>query len=565
MAAAVRQPGIAARVMEMKAYLAELREHHAAGRELPAGRSHDARFMDLLVAMENDRDPSLRLSAQSIDYKGLSQGGAAAMQAVAGLARAAIAGMEHGRWHAVVSIDGHEVAVGAMHDAKHPGRMSLVAVDSVGGHLSAEEWKQVALILSDYMNRSLVKHGKRPEAKVWMTCLNTSVQKTNESGAIFALAAVRLMPKDKDVLALHARQLRGQAKLPHAAGGARVIKDNAMLGARFFKHMTSRQGMQDLLEKRPELENVVVSWKGRTLRQHQAEHLSWHEPPFGLPYEYSSSYEKRRLRMYERAIARLEVATWTQQAAAQLEGMKEYLHELRRAETGMVQPPAPRDAEFLTLLVGVANTLDPQLRLRAHSLDPARLAAGDMSVTDDLWQSFSEGVRSGAGWHATLDIGGHHAALSARHAPDDSSIVSLVVLDGAGSPLHLDDWEVLAELLCQRLHAEQAETDTDTDDDERFGKVWLTRLDVSAALPEASSALLALTAATELKDDEGVGDIHDGALAQAREYEDFSMAWEREPGDLVDDEAAVPEAELQQQRIELYQRAIGYYERSLVS
>jgi len=288
-------------------------------------------------------------------------------------------------------------------------------------------------------------------------------------------------------------------------------------------------------------------------------------PPFGASYDYSGSYETRRLRMYERLIDRLETTAASLQLAGQLGEMKGYVHELQRAAKGKAALPASRDAEFLGLLVGVENTLDPQLRLRAHSLDVAKLAACDRAATDDLWHSLSEGVRTGTDWQATLDLGGHHAALSARHDPADTSVMSLVVVDGADSPLSLEDWETLAELLCQRLHAEQAETD-----DDRVGKVWLMRLNTAAMPPGADGALFALTAAKELKEAPIIGGIHAEALEQAHEHEDFAMAWEREAGESSDVHDApsggsnlLAHPDVQQERIGMYQRAIGYYERSL--
>jgi hypothetical protein len=565
LASAARQPGISARVAEMKTYLADLRAHHAAERELPGIRSHDAKFLDLLVAAEGDRDPSLKLSAQSIDYKGLRQGGAAAMKAVDGLARAAISDMQQGSWHAVVSVDGHQVALSAQHDAQHAGRLSLVVVDSVGESLSAQEWNQVAMLMREHMNRALTAQGKPADAQVWLSSLNTSVQKTNEGSAIFALAAVREMPKDGDVQGVHAEQLRRQAAEPQHPAGARLRNDNAQLGARFFKHMTLEANMKVLLEKRPELADAPVNKKGQTLPEYQAAHLSRHVSRIGTSHQTSGSYEKRRLRMYERLVDRLETTVASQQLAGQIGDMKAYVHELKRAAKGKTTLPVSREADFLKLLVGVENTLDPQLRLRAHSLDVAKVVAGDQAATDDLWHSLAEGVRTGADWHATLDIAGHHAALSAKHDPADTSIMSLVVIDGAGSPMDLEDWETLAALLCRRLHREQAETD-----DDRMGKVWLMRLNTAAIPPGPDGALFALTAATEMKGAPSIGETHAQALAQANESQDFDMAWERDAGELsdVDDGPTdgghlLADPGVQQERIDLYQRAIGYYERSV--
>jgi hypothetical protein len=269
--------------------------------------------------------------------------------------------------------------------------------------------------------------------------------------------------------------------------------------------------------------------------------------------------------MYERLVDRLETTVASQQLAGQIGDMKAYVNELKRAAKGKTTLPVSREAGFLKLLVGVENTLDPQLRLRAHSLDVAKVVAGDQAATDDLWHSLAEGVRTGADWHATLDIAGYHAALSAKHDPADTSIMSLVVIDGAGSPMDLEHWETLTALLCRRLHREQAETD-----DDRMGKVWLMRLNTAAIPPGSDGALFALTAATEMKGAPSIGETHAQALAQANESQDFDMAWERDAGELSDVDGGptdgghlLADPGVQQERIDLYKRAIGYYERSV--
>lgn len=559
----VRHPDIAGRLNDMKAYLAELQSAHATGREL--SQSRDAQFLDLLAAVENARDPSLRLSAHAVNHAALGKGKVVAMKAVAGLARTAIEGMGQGSWHAVLSVDDHEVALAAKHDPQHPARLSLIAVDSVSSHLLSGQWGQIALLVGEHMNRALAEEGKPADAQVWVNCLNTSTQKTGEGGAIFALGAVRQMPRDADVQQLHEKVLAQQAGYD-APAAARVVADNSLLGARFFKHMTLSVGLDDLLKRRPELEEVPVNKKGQTLRTHQAEHLLKHRPLWGLPHVYSDSYEQKRLKVYERAIQSIETAAAPQLVAKQLQGMEEYVYELRRAFKGKASLPASRDAEFIGLLVGVENTLDPQLRLSAHRVDPGKLAAREPAAIDDLWRSVAEGVRSGAGWHATVDFGGHHAALSARHDPANAALVSLVMVDGAGSPLSPEDLKGLAQLLSRRLQIQLHDAG-----DSRQGKVWLTHLDVSARQPDsANSALFALLVAKDLKGEAIVGDVHADALAQARSRDEPAIVRGRAAGDLIDPDYGVdgqgnPQTDPQalREQIEMYRSAIGHYERSL--
>lgn len=559
-----RHAGIAHRLQEMKGYLAELQLAHAAGRELP--RSRDTQFLDLLVAMENARNASLRLSAQAIDHAALDRGPAAAMKAVAGLARAAIAGMDQGSWHAVLSVDGHEVAVAAEHDEKHPARLSLVVVDSASSNLSSGQWGQIALLVQQHMNRALSREGKPADAQVWVNCLNTSTEMTATCGGstILSLAAAREMPHDPDIQQLHKETL-GQAAENPAHAAARLSTDNHLLGARFFKHMTGPQALQDLLKSRPELEDAPVNKKGTTLREHQAEHVVSHRPPFGVSYTYSDSYERKRLRMYGRAIAHMAPVAM----AEQLQGMEAYVHELRRAAKGKAPPPAARDAEFMGLLIDVENTLDPQLRLSAHRVDPVQLAALDPAAINDLWQSVATGVRSGADWHATLDLGGHHAALSARHDPDNRANVSLVVVDGNGSPLLREGaGEALTKLLGDRLQAMLRGTEHAGQ-----GKVRLTHFDVSARQPDINDALFAVLSAKSLKDFRDIGEAHAEALKAASSSVESTAVDRRDGAHLIDpdygasdqDESIEPEdlkAELDQEQIEMYQRAIGYFENS---
>ncbi|KQW01218.1 YopJ family acetyltransferase [Rhizobacter sp. Root1221] len=556
--------GIAHRLQEMKGYLAELRLMHAAGRELP--RSRDTQFLDLLVVMENARNASLRLSAQAIDHEALDKGDAAAMKAVAGLARAAIEGMGQGSWHAVLSVDGHEVAVAAEHDEKHPARLSLIVVDSASSLLSSGQWRQIARLVGQHMNRALADEGKPTDAQVWVSCLSTSTEVTATCGGstIFSLAAAREMPHDPDIQKLH-KDVLGQAAEDSVSATARLTADNHLLGARFFKHMTHPGALQDLLKRRPELEDAPVNKKGTTLRQHQAEHVVSHRPPFGVSYAYSDSFERKRLRMYERAIAHLEPVVM----AEQLQGMEAYVHELGRAAKGEAPQPTPRDAEFMGLLIDVENTLDPQLRLSAHRVDPVQLAALDPAAINDLWQSVATGVRSGADWHATLDLGGHHAALSARHDPDNHAHVSLVVVDGTGSPLLREGGgEGLTKLLGDRLQAMLRGTGHAGQ-----GKVRLTHFDVSARQPDIDNALFAVLSAKNLKDFRDIGEAHAEALKAASSSDEPTAVDRRDGAHLIDpdygvsdqDEPIEPEdlkAELDQEQIEMYQRAISHFEHS---
>lgn len=206
--------------------------------------------------------------------------------------------------------------------------------------------------------------------------------------------------------------------------------------------------MKTLLNDRLDLATQPVGKRSpQTLAEYQAARLRVHMPaPFGIRHAYSSSYEDKRLKLYERAIAHLD-------ASVRLDGMAGYLHALRRASTSEAAPPPPRDAQLLDLMIDAEGMADPQLRLSAHRVDTAKLAALDASAIDSLKPVLAEGVKSGADWHATLDLGGQHVAVAARHDAERPTHVSLAVVDGAGSTLSRQDWGNLARTIGMRLDA----------------------------------------------------------------------------------------------------------------
>ena len=274
--------------------------------------------------------------------------------------------------------------------------------------------------------------------------------------------------------------------------------------------------------------------------------------------------------MYERAIGHVETAAAPQLLSARLNNMATYLGDLRRAQRRGTNLPAPQDAEFIDLLVGSENMRDDHLRLRAHKVDIGQLEAGHTDAVSDLWTSLAEGVRSGADWHATLDLNGHFAALSAHHDPHNAAHVSLAVLDGAGLPISLRGWQTLAAQLGNRLRQMLPEQDP-----AGSVKVWLTHLDVSARQPAENSALFALRAVKEMKSDRGIAEIHRNAIAEAHSLPEDIVATARNGADLLDPAYGMPpdadsydpseEAALLAEQIEMYSLALSHLERSLAS
>ncbi|MBW8829009.1 MAG: hypothetical protein JF606_06180 [Burkholderiales bacterium] len=341
-AAAVQHPDIAARMQEMKGYLAELRLTHAHRRELL--RCRDAEFLDLLVAMENDRDPSLRLSAHIVDTAVLGDDWNATLKATTGLARAAKEGMDHGAWHAVVSIDGHEVALSARHDAENPSRISLVVVDSLKKNFETRVWKHIAGALCHHLKNALGMEDKPADAKVWVSCVNTSTQITGDGGAIFALYAVREMPSDADVAKLH-DEMRSEQAAHRAPAAARVFDGNHLLGARFFKLMAQKLSMDELLEKRPKLEDVPVNQKGDTLRTYQNANLVSQHPRHGPAFEHNDAYERKRLGAYERLIEHVEIAAGPKLSPARGDAFETASNALPPVQEGTPESSQPSELQ----------------------------------------------------------------------------------------------------------------------------------------------------------------------------------------------------------------------------
>jgi hypothetical protein len=547
------------RLAAMKAHLAHLQAQRAAGAELPA--SGDGKFLDLLVAAANARDPSLRITLQSVDVAALRGDAAAAAEAVSGLAGSLANGVRHGSWHAVLAIDGHHVAVAAVHDPRHPSRVSVAVLDSLGSELTKAEWLALADGLRIHANHALAQAGKAPNAQVWLNCLSPSLLQTSTgSGSdVFALAALRKMPGDAGLILLHRRVLNGQRRTGESVA-VRVSDGRDVIGARLFKLMTRPASMEALLDVRPELRQATVNRKGQTLDAYQAAHEARRKPPFGIGSSYNVAFEEKRLRMVERAIAHLAATL-----APGLDDMKAHLADLRRAAAGEAGPPAALDEHFLRMLIDSENARDPSLRLAAHRLDAGRLAAGDPAAAEPLSQAIADGMRSGEDWQATLDIAGHHVALSARHDPAHPGHVSLVVMEDAGSPMSRNDWKTLVAQLVDRLPPQPASAGA-----AGSAKLWVTHLDLSARQPTANSALFALMAAKDMAGDTGIAAVHAEALAQAAGHPAPGALRGRPADEFVDPgygeagaEDPMAHVDIAAQQVEMYQDAVHHHEQAL--
>jgi len=569
---------IVRRLAEMKGYLMDLQAAYAKKIDLPKCR--DEEFLDLLVAAENARDPALRLSVHAVDHDRLRRGDDPS--AVGDLARRLVSGMHlPQQWHAIVSMDEHTVALSVRHDPESPEHVSLIVVDSSGGS-SSRDWTIVASSLVDHLNEATYaadnrgKDRKPRTPKVYINCLNTSIQRATDGSAIFAIAIAREMHGDGDIGRLHQEALAGIASLPKEFA-VRATDGDALLGARFFKHMTLEASMRRVLTARPTLEKEPVNKKAQTLRERQATYL--HTPPllYGFPYQYSDSYKKKRLKIYEQAIRFIESVAAPEPHAARpqdrklaerVEAMSDYLHELIRARKGKCARPTPRDAEFLDLLAEAESEADPQLRLSTHKVDSTKLAERDGNAIASLSSVLAEGVRSGNDWRATLDFEGRHIALAAHHDKESTAHVSIAIFDGIGVPLQDEPMQNLSIVLGEHLQnilRNVGNTQT--------AKVRLTRVSValagSAVEPAANSALLALLASINMKNHPHIEKLHEEALTEVRSSLGPITIRDRDGSVLLDsDDRAksdssiadtLPGDELLFDQIEMYRAATGHF------
>jgi hypothetical protein len=545
------------RLADLKQNLTALRTLQTHGKE-PAPKAVDGQFLDLLIATENARHPSLNLSQQSIDIAAVRSGPAEALKAVSGLADALVKGIKHGQdWRAVLKIDDHHVAVEARHNPKHPTGVSLVVVDSLGSDIKNTEWLQIAQALREHANRALHSAGQAANAQVWINTLNTAMLRTaSASGSdVFALATARKMPADGSLVALHKRVLTAQ-RSTESPTAVRVIDNHSVGDARLFKLTTSPQVMDELLNARPALQQAPVNKKGQTLADYQAAHLATRAPGFGLSHSYNTAYEDKRLHLYERTIAHIE-----SKLAPQLDAMKAHLQDLQRTALGEGSRPAARDGQFMAMLMDAENAQNPSLRLSAHRLDAEQLRTGNPAATDSLWRAITDGMRTGQDWHATLEVQGHHVALAARHDTANPAHLSLVVMADAGAPFKAEDWKAVVGQLLPRMQA-QAANSTDGAD----GKVWMTVLNLSSTQPAHDSAVFALMGAKGMAGDAEIAHIHAEALTQARNVA-APAALRGRPGDaLLDPDLTAHHGnlldtpDLMATQIEMYEQAVGHHE-----
>lgn len=211
--------------------------------------------------------------------------------------------------------------------------------------------------------------------------------------------------------------------------------------------------------------------------------------------------------------------------------------------------------------------LDPQLRLSTHRIDTAKLSTRDPGAIASLAPILAEGLRSGNDWRATLDLGGHHVAVDARHDAEHPTHLSLAVLNGAGSPLSREDWKNLTRALSSSVNAI---LQAGEGNGARTGKVWLTHLDISSHLTGTDTALFALRTAKAMKDDQDIAGVHGKALARASNSASPGGIIRNSGDALIDEEHdpdnkdhALLEGLVREEQIQLYERAIPYLERSL--
>ncbi|WP_390622874.1 hypothetical protein ACEQUB_00205 [Ralstonia syzygii] len=169
LAAMAHQPGLKARLVAMRQYLAELKTAAYANPDIRAETPghRDAQFLDLLVAVENARHPKLALSAHTIDSAALE---ACNPAAVASLANHLEASMRSGDpWHAILSVHRHEMALSVRHHPEQHKQISMIVVDSAPEHLSVPEWNLVAALLAGHLDHKLAQAGDPKGSRSYCT------------------------------------------------------------------------------------------------------------------------------------------------------------------------------------------------------------------------------------------------------------------------------------------------------------------------------------------------------------------------------------------------------------
>ncbi|HET9644883.1 MAG TPA: hypothetical protein VFP68_16350 [Burkholderiaceae bacterium] len=501
------------RFQDMKKYLNNLELAYDEQRNL---YSQDEAFLDLLAAAENCRQPDLRLSTHIIDGKALCsrEGG---MKAVEGLARSAIDNMNAGTWNAVLSITGHVVTMSAKHNPQEAAHVSLVVVQqrrsfSVG----SSQWKWVATLLHEHLRRALSGPERAVKPKVWLTLLDRSVESPEywEGGAICSLASVREVPHDREVQGFHEETLASQPD------------HQQLLAVRVAKSAGSSQVPEDIRG----LLNVPTSER---------------------------EYELERLKMYRRAVWYVrDILNGAAESRERLQAMKAYVQELTDSLEKRTPLPPARDAEFLDLLLDGVRMEDGSRKLSAHRVDVEALKRRDAEAVRSLGEAVVQGLRDEIDWQATVDFGGHHMALLARHDPEYPGHVSLVLLGGAGSNVSRAELEYLTAALTSQMRA-----DATLAHEPHERKVWLTPVDAMSRQLKDNSALTALGLATTMSDNEVISFAHVLALTDASES-NGSYRLLTDGAHALDSDSGVsdPDANLLDQ-IELYEVAISCAEK----
>jgi hypothetical protein len=331
----------AQRCPELLAYLGRL--ERAMSRSKLHTKTEDLKFLPQMVEGLNAKDPSLRLKLYQLDTTSLR-----GLKTLTQHLRKGMSGQEGWRdgWRAVLDLDGrHRVALSVRCTGN---AASFIVVDAVPQHstsaVRAEMWQQAMKRLEHHFSRRPVRSGEGAPLpfRFHTTLVFSGVQNTREGCCVFALSAVKKMAAEPTIAQMHSRKLEEIARTAGEEAGPAAsaeqqrepdetvsLEGAASLPSSFLKHSTSASALRSYIAGRAGQDSAQavaeerVNKKGQTLMERRAAHMvvryapppasTWFDhfleciawPREMVPFEYSNSYEHKRLEFVRTAIAHI--------------------------------------------------------------------------------------------------------------------------------------------------------------------------------------------------------------------------------------------------------------------
>lgn len=247
--------------------------------------------LDALIASEQVRKPwlNLRLLTGSDPLTAVAQ--------ALGKMKAPPPGCQ---WQAVIDDGGHRSAASIRHAAEDASKVSCIFIEPRSGKF---------IVKPDEKKLTDLLTGSGYSARI--AYMAADVQRGGGC-TFFALSAAKYMRKSLTIDRMH-KALLAAAMAPQDTAPVRArVVDSHHLEPHFFKHATSKKRVDRYLEgKPPQFASVPLNKKGQTLGARLDAHMTtrmgvsdeadW-EPTLRT---YSTSIEKKRVNLYEKAVATL--------------------------------------------------------------------------------------------------------------------------------------------------------------------------------------------------------------------------------------------------------------------